>query len=287
MSDKIGIAVDSTIDLPEGMREDLGLHIIPVHIFVDGQDHLHGVNISNKEVVAYLKQNREVHTTPYFPSECADIFEKLLLKYDRIVSFHISTELSGNYQSAINSLNLLFADEAEKIKVIDTHNVCIGQGLLVKKAVDSLQKGLSPQELEPFLTSFQNTSFLCFTVDNLIWLKKGGRVSSFSAFVGSMLNIKPIIELEDAKLVPKEKHMGRSSAIDRMIQMTTDYYTECNRDCDIWVAHVDDIEGALSVVARLSRRLELKPEHFRVVDIGATIAVHSGPGSVCIAALKK
>ena len=87
--------------------------------------------------------------------------------------------------------------------------------------------------------------------------------------------------------MPKEKHMGRSTAIDRIIQMTTDFYTEGNGGCDIWVAHVDDIEAALSVVARLSRRVDRKPDHFRVVDIGATIAVHSGPGSVCIAALKK
>ena len=145
VGDKIGFAVDSTIDLPDGMKEDLGLNIIPIHIFVDGQDHLHGVNISNKEVVEYLKQNRDVYTTPYFPSECADIFEKLFNKYDRIISFHISTELSGNFQSALNYLNLLFDDEVAKIDVIDTQNVCIGQGLLVKKAVDSLQKGWAGQ----------------------------------------------------------------------------------------------------------------------------------------------
>ena len=119
MSRKIGIVVDSTADFPEGMTAQLGLHVLPVHIYVDGYDHRHGVDISNREVLANLTARRRVHTTPFFPSECADFYETLLGRYERIVSLHLSSHISGNYQSAVSALNLMRVADARRVKVMD------------------------------------------------------------------------------------------------------------------------------------------------------------------------
>jgi fatty acid-binding protein DegV len=96
---KIGIVVDSPADFPEGMAEKLGLHIMPVHIYVNGRDHLHGVDISNREVVDHLRYQKDVSTKPFFPGECADVFERLTNRYDKIFSFHVSSQLSGCFES--------------------------------------------------------------------------------------------------------------------------------------------------------------------------------------------
>ena len=112
MPQRIGLICDSTADFPKGLEKELGLHILPVHIMVDGQDHLHGQTISNRQVVEALRQKRDVFTKPFFPHECADYFEDLLGKYDRVVSFHLSTALSGNYNSAIAALNRVLSYDA-------------------------------------------------------------------------------------------------------------------------------------------------------------------------------
>ena len=287
LNGKIGIVVDSAADLPEGMVEAFGIHVLPVHIFVDGRDHLHGVTIHNKDVVAHLKRFRKVHTSPYFPSECADFYEKLLFKYEKLISFHVSTELSGNYQSALNSINLLMEEDASRITVIDSGNVSIGQGLFVKRAVEYLSSDPDVNGLEKSLDLLKKYSFFCFTVDNLIWLKQGGRVSAFSAFVGSMLNIKPIISLKGARLIPVEKHRGRQSSIKRLIQMASEKYKHYRGKCDIWVAHVDALDDAIFLSEELSVKMGLDLGEIEIVDIGATIAVHAGPGGLCIAMMPK
>jgi DegV family protein with EDD domain len=287
MSKRIGIVVDSPADFPEGMIEDLGIHVLPVHIFVDGKDHLHGVDISNKEVSKHLKDHRKVYTRPFFPGECADFFERLCERYDKIFSFHISDQLSGNFKSAKSSIHLLFEDQAAKLNLIDTGNVSVGQGLMVKKALELLKDGSSTFDLETRLEPYKRNSFLFIAVDNLYWLKEGGRVSSFSAFLGGMLDIKPIITLSNSKLIPIEKHRGKRQALDRIIEMGAQTAKSIHSDFELWVGHLDATDDALYVRDRVSRMLGKSRAEITVLEVGPTIAVHAGPGSLCLGMLPK
>jgi DegV family protein with EDD domain len=283
MPERIGFICDSTADFPAGLENELGLHILPVHIVLDGQDYLHGQNISNAQVVEALQQKREVFTKPFYPHECADAFEKLLERYDRVVSFHLSTELSGNYNSAIAALNLMFEDEARRIKVMDLRGVSISMGLVVKKAVELLREDGNLDTLEARLQPYLRDLFMGFTVEDLIWLKKGGRVSAFSAFVGGMLDIKPIIRLENAKLIPKDRLRGKKPALKRLVEMAESQYRRLDGNCDIWVAYNGNLEEAMVTRERLAGRVARQAKDIYMAEVGATIAVHTGPGSVCIA----
>ena len=283
MAHKIGIICDSTADFPNGLEKELGLHILPVHIMVDGEDHLHGKTINNQQVVEALKQKRDVFTKPFYPHECADFFESLLEQYDRLVSFHLSTELSGNYNSAVAALNLMFEDEAQRIKVMDLRGVSVSLGLVVKKAVELIREDGDLDTLDARLQPYLRGLFMGFTVQDLAWLKKGGRVSAFSAFVGGMLDIKPIIRLENAKLIPKERMRGKKPALKRLVDMAESQYRRLNGNCDIWVAYADNLDEAKVTRDRLATRLERKVEDIHMAEVGATISVHTGPGAVCIA----
>jgi len=283
MTERIGFICDSTADFPAELEKELGLHILPVHIVVDGQDHLHGQTVNNRQVIEALKQKRDIFTRPFYPHECADLFEKLLLRYDRLVSFHLSTELSGNYNSAVAALNLMFEDEARRIKVMDLRGVSVSLGLVVKKAVELLHEDDDLATLDARLQPYLRGLFMAFTVENLFWLKKGGRVSSFAAFVGSMLDIKPIIRLEDAKLIPKDRMRGKKPALKRLIDIAESQYRQLSGGYDIWVAYADNLEEALATRDRLADRLKRRAEDILMAEVGATISVHTGPGAVCIA----
>jgi DegV family protein with EDD domain len=283
MAQKVGIVVDSPADFPEGMVEKYKIHILPVHIFVDGVDHLHGINITNTEVIEHMKNGSDVYTTPFFPGECADFYEELLKNYDEIVSFHLSTHLSDNYRSAKSSLNLLYGDDAERVHIIDLESVSISQGMIVKKAIDLIRGGCQLSSLENLLKPYMKSTRMWFTVDDLAWLKKGGRVSSFSAFVGGMLDIKPIIGLEGAKLIPLERHRGKKPAIKRIVEMAEEANKKFKGDCDFCVAYSDNIDEVLITREKLAERTGRNVEDIGVVQVGATISVHTGPGSVALA----
>ncbi len=140
MTERIRFICDSTADFPAELEKELGLHILPVHIVADGQDHIHGQTINNRQVIQALKQKRDIFTRPFYPHECADFFERCLVRYTRLVSFHLSTELSGNYNSAVAALNLMFEDEARRIKVMDLRGVSVSLGMVVKKRLNCCMK---------------------------------------------------------------------------------------------------------------------------------------------------
>jgi DegV family protein with EDD domain len=283
MSKRIGVICDSTADFPAGLEKELGIHILPVHIMLDGQDHLHGETISNREVIEALKQKRDVYTKPFFPHECADFFEELLDKYDRLVSFHLSTELSGNFKSAMAALNLLFEDEARRIKVMDLRGVSVSLGLMVKKAVELLGDDSEIDTLESRLQPYLRDLYMGFTVQDLVWLKKGGRVSAFAAFLGGMLDIKPIIQLENAKLIPKDRMRGKKPALKRLVDMAEKQYRKLDSNCDIWMAYADNLDEVMTTRKHLAGRLAFPENEIPLAEVGATILVHTGPGAVCIA----
>jgi len=121
--------VDSTADFPSGMTEALGLHIVPIHISVDGQDHRHGVDILNQQILSAMREGRDVVTSPPIPSEYTDIFENLLARYDRLISLHVSRQLSKCFISAQSAIRLFYEETAARIKAVDTRTCTIGQAL--------------------------------------------------------------------------------------------------------------------------------------------------------------
>jgi len=286
MTAKIGIITDSTADFPAHILDELDITVIPIHIFIDGEDFLHGVTISNKEVLQALTDGHEVKTAPPFPSEYSDCYEKMAQSCDHIFSFHVSSELSNCYQSAVNSVKILFDDVAEKISIVDTRNVTVGQALIVKKAAKLRQQGAAPQEFLQQLKPYMQGSLLLFTVENLYWLKRAGKLNFFSSLMGSFLDVKPIIALEKGKLVPVARHKGRQQAINGMIKRARAEYDRYGMRQDIWVAHAESEREARVVQSAMQSFSADMQSEVRVVEVGPTIAAHTGPGSICLAMMR-
>lgn len=283
----IAFVTDSTADFPDGVAENLGLHVIPIHILVDGSDFLHGITISNQEVVDHMKNKSEVKTAPPVPGEYSELYERLIVKekYDKIISFHVSDALSNCYKSAVNSLKLLDERISKNVKIIDTRNATVGQALIVKKAVEIVNKYLIYDTLEDNIDKYVKHCTMLFTVDNLYWLKRAGKANIFSAFIGSSLDIKPIVGLKDGKLYQNEKHMGIKAAIEEIANIAARSLDEYKKISHVWIAHADAVDNALYLESKVKEALLTEVEDFQIVDIGPTISAHTGPGAVCLGAI--
>lgn len=284
MSKSLAVVCDSTADFPPGMAEQLGLHILPVHIVVGKKDHLHGQTITNKEVVKDLKKKKQVYTTPFYPYECTKLFDSLLQHHDEVVSLHLSKEISGNYKSACAARKFMGQKDAQRVHILDLGSVSISLSLLVKKAVALLGEGVPAANLQKHLASYQENVFMAFTVENLVWLKKGGRVNAFEAFVGNMLNIKPIIQLREARLEPVERHRGKKTAVSHLVSLAQQNH-EKFKNCEIWMAYADNLEEIMVAREKLAAAIGKPAESILLAEVGATISVHTGPGSLAIAML--
>jgi len=287
MGSRLGIMADSTADFPEGMVKKLKINLIPIHILVDGKDYLHGVDISNEEVIEYMKEEREVKTFPPLPSEYSDFYEKIANRYDHIISFHVSSDLSNSFKSATNSIKVLFDDIPDKITHVDTRNVSAGQALLIKKAVELKDKFRSPKDIVLHLEPFIKNNIILFTVDNLYWLKRSGKLNFFSSLMGNILDFKPIIGLKNGKLISIAKHRGRWTAIEDMIRLTREEYKKFDSKVDIWIAHADARKDAIKIHEALRTVSAGMKSKIYIAEIGPTIAAHTGPGGLCIAMMPR
>lgn len=287
MAQKIGISTDSTADFPDGMIARLGLNIMPVHVIVDGISYLDGQTISKDEIKTYLSEGRDVATKPPTPAEYADYFDGLLKQYDVVLSFHISDILSGCLKSAQSSLKLMDEKDAERIKLIDTCTVSFGQGQYICRAIDLIREYKSINGLEKRMSGFLEKSVVNFTVENLTWLKKGGRMNAMSAFVGDMFDIKPIIAVKDGKMVPVDRKRGKKNVFKAMAEYASKTREGEQGDYDLWVGHCNALDDAAYLAGKLAGSLDYQINNIVIMEIGPTITAHTGPGSVGWAMMPK
>lgn len=172
--------------------------------------------------------------------------------------------------------------DAARVHILDLKNVAVSLSLVVKKAAELLRNGTSPAALEKKLEPYKKNAFLSFTVDNLVWLKKGGRVNAFDAFVGNMLDFKPIIELKEGRLVPVDRHRGKKPALKRLVSMTGEAYKQLDGKCDILMGYAGNLEEVMVTREKLAAAIGKPADSIPMAEAGATISVHTGPGSAFV-----
>ncbi|MGD9331051.1 MAG: DegV family protein [Desulfobacterales bacterium] len=282
MAERIGIVVDSSADFPAGMIQALGVHVIPIHIVIDGQDYLHGVSIDNDRVIAAMRADRDINILPPIPSEYVDRMEKLLRHYDRLISFHASRELSNSYISVQRALQLMFDDAAERITTVDTRTCTIGKALIVKRAVEMLRRHQTVDALLHDLAYFLSNGRLYLAVDDHSGLKRGGRLNFFSSMVGGMLDIKPVLELTKGRLVPLSKHRGLDAALASLARYAHEDYRRHHGACEVWIAHAADKEKRDRLLTEMELEMPAALDNLQRAEIGPSVAAQAGPGCLAL-----
>lgn len=271
MMDKIKIITDSTADLPSDIVEKYGIDVLPLLVNIDGRSYRDGVDINLRELLDLMGQSEEFPTTSQVnPKTFADSYSKYLNEGYKIISIHISSRMSGVYQSACIAKEML---GSEDIHVIDSRNVTAGLGLLVLKACKLRDEEKTVQEIVEGVRSILPHVKSALIFDSLENLVRGGRLPKAAGKVGSMLGIKLIMEVGDGEIRLLDKVRGNK----RAVKFVTGYIERLGikgGETSV-LLHVDSKE----TLPALRENLTSSGVEFFETEVGCVVGVHAGPGA--------
>ena len=283
MSDYV-IMTDSSCDLPASLAEEMELTVLPLYVDVDGQkytNYLDEREISFSEIYAKLRTKCPAKTSAVNMNDFMGPMEALLKDGKDILYIGFSSGLSGTYNAGVMAAQELSEKYPErKIYTVDSLCASLGQGLLIFHAWQEKQKGKSIEEVRDFT---ENTKLhLChwFTIDDLMFLKRGGRVSGATAIVGSMLSIKPVMHVDnDGHLIKVSTARGRKASIKALADRAERLGINLKNQT-IFISHGDCLDEANYLADIMRTRFGVKDV---VVNyVGPVIGAHSGPGTIAL-----
>ncbi|WP_411334627.1 DegV family protein [Metabacillus indicus] len=281
----VHILADSASDLPLEFYEKNGVTLLPLGVHIDEHDYRDLLTITPKEVYDAMREGKVAKTTQISPLDVKEIFTSLAQKKVPALYVAFSSELSGTYQTAVMIGNEVREEYPDfELVIIDSKCASLGLGLAVKYAAELAVKGKTLHEIAESVKDFCVHTEHIFTVDNLEYLARGGRISKTSAFVGGLLNIKPLLHVEDGKLIPLEKIRGRKKVFRRVIEIMKDRGTDLSNQT-IAISHGDDLDSANEIKSMI--QAEFQPKEIYINTVGCSVGAHSGPGTIAIFFLNK
>ncbi|CCH28760.1 DegV family protein [Actinosynnema sp. NPDC047251] len=270
------IVTDSTAYLPEGFAERHGIRVVPLHVAVDGRSRLDGVDFGPAELAAALGDHRRVTTSRPTPGELAEVYRSVLADgADGIVSVHLSRELSGTWEAA-----RLAAEEVDpdRIRVVDSRATGMGLGFAALAACSPPDGVLAERAAADAAARIR----MFFCVETLDHLRRGGRIGAAAALVGTALAVKPLLHVDDGRIVPLEKVRTTSRAIGRLVDLAAT--AAGSGPVGLAVHHLAAPERAAELATRLDERVPGSTGCL-ISEVGAVIGAHTGPGVMGVVVL--
>ncbi len=278
---KVVIVTDSTADIPKKVVEDLGIIVVPLKVHFGEETYLDGETINAIEFYDKLAKSEKLPTTSQpSPLDFVNVYKEIAETHGdvHIISIHLSAALSGTFQSAAIAQNML--EDSVKVSVIDSKKGSYAIGSIVVAVAEMAQSGASADQcLEQAYYLVENT-FVYFLVDTLHNLQKGGRIGKASAVLGTLLNIKPILSLDDmGEVYAKEKVRGSKKAFARIMELMREHSREYKK-VRMGISHANCLSDAEEAVATIKN--EFNVDSVMITDIGAVIGTHVGKGTLAI-----
>ncbi|NLK74927.1 MAG: DegV family protein [Clostridiales bacterium] len=288
----IQIFSDSSCDLPKCLIQKHNIELIPFYVSFNHETYYkEDIEISNEEF--YHKLNaKKIFAKTSLPSvqDYINGFRPALREGKDIICLCLTHKFSGSYQSACNAKHILeeqFPDRT--IVVIDSIQATGGQGLLLLQMAYMKEAGLSIEEIKTKLNNIKNTGRIMFTLDTLEYLMKGKRVGKVIALASNILDLKPLIQLKDAELIPYSNVRGRRKSLSKILNMVSEYFRETNEkyeDYDFCIVNATTKEDAVFLQNELEQLISRKIT-YPIFQIGVTIGTYTGPGAIGISFVKK
>ncbi|MFT4417130.1 DegV family protein [Fredinandcohnia humi] len=276
----IKILTDSGSDLPLKFFEENNVTLLSLGVHLDGKDYEDIATIQPVEVFQAMRDGKAPKTSQVSPHRFKEVFTELAKEKQAGLYIAFSSELSGTYQTARMMREEVLEEYPDlDLTIIDTKCASLGQGLVVKAAVELAANGASKEEVIELATFYSNHMVHLFTVDDLEYLARGGRISKASAFVGGLLNIKPLLNVEDGKLVPLEKIRGKKKVSKRILELMEERGKDLSQQT-IGISHGDVESEALEYKQLFEEKFGCKSVYINM--IGAAIGSHAGPGTIAI-----
>ena len=278
------IVTDSSCNLTEEMIDHLKLEILPLTFMVDGTEHqsyLKGQKTDLKQFYTMMREGKVITTSLPNLQNSEKIFRSIADRGDDILYLGFSSALSGTYEAISLILQQMSADYPDrKLQAVETFAASGGQGLLVYLACKKAQEGASIEEVAQYVKDTRNHLAHWFTVDDLMFLFRGGRVNRSSAWAGTLLNIKPVLHVDNSgALIPMQKVRGRKKSIKALVDHMEETAIEPEKQT-VFITHGDCIEDVEMLKEEITARF--KTTDFVVNYIDPVIGAHSGPGTLAL-----
>jgi DegV family protein with EDD domain len=264
------IVLDSTADFPHAAQRFPNWRVVPLYVNFGTESFRDGVDLTAAEFYARLPAAESLPTTSQpTPADFRAVYEELG-EYERILSLHIASSLSGTFQSAG-----LAADD--RVRTIDSESASVVIAMLALAIQRRLDRGTTDEEIDALVERFKAEHGLLFTVDTLEFLARGGRIGRAKAFAGELLHVKPVLSIRGGEVVPVKRVRGNRKAFQEFVDAVES--THDGPDLHVGTAHADAPERA----AELEKMVrDLRPQATLEVEttLGAVIGAHAGPGTV-------
>jgi fatty acid kinase fatty acid binding subunit len=268
------IVLDSTSDFPEASERYPNVRVVPLYVRFGEETYRDYVELAPHAFYERLAGAASLPTTSQpTPQDFADAYKELAA-YERIYSLHLSAKLSGTFQSAA----LAAGELGDRVRLVDTETASLAIAMLASAFQRRLARGTTDGELDALVESFKERCDVVFTVGTLEYLQKGGRIGRAQALAGTLLNVKPILSIDDGIVEPIGRVRGRQKALEEFARVFTEE-TEDRPGLRIAVAHAEAPEW-IDVITQLVRSRRPQAEIELVGSLGAVVGAHAGPGAV-------
>ena len=280
---KIAVVTDSNSGITQEKGKELGVHVIPMPFYIDGELFLEDITLTQEAFYEKLASDCEISTSQPAPGEVMEFWDKLLKEYDEIVHIPMSSGLSSTCETAI----MLSKDYDGKVEVVNNQRISVTQKISVLDAVRLAKAGKSALEIKESLEAEKLEASIYITVDTLKYLKKGGRITPAAAAIGTVLNLKPVLQIQGEKLDAFAKVRGWKQAKKTMLDaMEKDLLHRFGgKKMSLLAAYTCSAEEAKSWKEELEDRF---PNYTIDMDpLSLSVACHIGPGALAVACAKE
>lgn len=280
---KVAVVTDSNSGITQASAKELGIRVLPMPFYINEELYFEDITLTQDEFYKRLEEDADISTSQPSPGDVMDLWDELLKEYDEIIYIPMSSGLSSSCETAL----ALAQDYDGKVHVIDNQRISITQRQSVLDALEMVKKGMSAQEIEDVLMREKLEASIYITVDTLKYLKKGGRVTPAAAAIGTVLNLKPVLQIQGEKLDAFAKVRGWKAAKKTMLDaIEKDMNTRFKgKEVYLQAAYTCSEEEAAEWKKEIEARFPGYDIHMDKLSL--SVSCHIGAGSRAIACIKK
>lgn len=284
---KIAVVTDSNSGITQNAAKELGIYVLPMPFMIDGETYFEDISLTQSEFYQRLEDGCDISTSQPAVGDVLDLWDKLLEEYDEVVHIPMSSGLSGSCSTAMS----LADDYDGRVVVVNNQRVSVTQRQSVLDAMELVKNGYSANEVREYLEKVKFDSSIYIMVDTLKYLKKGGRITAAAAAIGTVLNLKPVLQIQGEKLDSYAKVRGLKQAKNTMLEAIRKDQENRFRDTMedksllLQVAHTNNEEAAKQFAEEI--KVQFPGYDVFIDSLSLSVACHIGPGSLAFACTKK
>ena len=284
---KVAIITDSNSGITQAAAKEMGVFVLPMPFMIDGETFYEDISLTQEQFYEKLAGGADISTSQPSPESVMELWDEVLKEYDELVHIPMSSGLSGSCQSAI----MLSEDYGGKVQVVNNQRISVTQRQSCLDALTLAAKGMSAKEIKDYLEKDKFNSSIYIMLDTLYYLKKGGRITPAAAAIGTMLKLKPVLQIQGEKLDAFAKarttNQGKTIMINAIKSDIENRFGGLTDDKHIWleIAHSANREAAEAYKQEI---LEVFPGYDIHIDpLSLSVSCHIGPGALAFACCRK